>query len=456
MKEKRGTVMQLNLHKKWLVERQAYKFFLIGFYLFLLSSLLWSRPILAYEFDDVLQSFERDFGRENPVKSKGRFASIIKEISSMEIGQEIAVVFKQRGDVKHEFFIEDMKRYNLTDELRIAGYEYLLKQLRLIENDYSLKDILFDAYDSIYGFYRPTNKDLVVMEGTSNQIAKTILFHELVHAAQDSTIDLNQYFERYGGNLDSSLAASALIEGQASAAEVIMRIERNLQSGTRKEILATILAQMKDDLHYQYKEEDFLSTLNTFPYFYGLKFVLRRYLNETENFTKMFEKVPASTEQILHPEKFDRNERPVLTKLQQDKEAISALPGVKLLLDTTLGEYFIRETFSHILSTKTDRNRSAASGWRGDGMFVLQSNRKLFFVWDTEWDSRKDAKEFYKRYVDFSKKRFNLKKSRRSGFFDATLSADHTKVFLKRDGKRVIIVEGDVPPAALDSLTIFF
>jgi hypothetical protein len=449
--------MHLILRKNWHNEKRTYQIVPFWVCFFVLSLIVWSAPAFGYNFEQVIDSFETDFDRVNPIKMRGRFESIIRKISGMEIGQDVRITFRPRGDVKHELFVQDMKKQNLTDEYKIAAYEYVLKQLRLIEGDHSFKDILLGSlYDNMYGFYSPSSKDLVIIEGTGKSIEGTILFHELVHAAQDWTIDLNEYYERHSRDLDCGLAASALVEGQAAAVELIVQIEQNLQNKTRKEILETILAQMVNTVCYPESEQnDFLSMVNTFPYYSGLRFVLQRYLNDTEDFTRMFENVPSSTEQILHPEKFYRNERPVETILERNKAELLSLAGTKLMFDTTLGEYHIRHIFCSVLKTERKRNENAASGWGGDRMFVLRSNGRLYFIWDTSWDSVEDAREFYECYLDFSKCRFKARKLHPHDIFDATLSKDKISLFLKRDGNRVVIIEGGVPPSALNSLIDF-
>jgi len=346
--------MHLILRNDWHNERRSKSMVPLLLCFLTVSLFVWPAPSFDYTFDQVIESFERDFDRVNPIKMKGRFQSIISSITGMGIGQDVRIAFKQRGDVKHELFLQDMKKQSLTDEYKIAAYEYVLKQLRFIEQDHSLKDILLGSlYDNLYGFYEPSTKQLVIMEGTSKQIARNILFHELVHAAQDRAIDLSQYYGRHAKNLDSGLAASALVEGQATAVELMVQIEQNLQDKTRREILEVVLAQMGNAVCYPEAEErDFLSLLNEFPYSFGLRFVLERYLNDTEDFTRMFENVPCSTEQILHPEKFHKNERPIKTTLLKKRGALSALRDTQLLLETTLGEYFIREMLPNIMKAE--------------------------------------------------------------------------------------------------------
>ena len=101
--------------------------------------------VSAFEFNEVVQAFETDFNRENPIKLRGRFESIIESISGMNIDDQIQISFKPRGDVKYEYFLQDMQQSNMAGEAEIEGYEFLLKQLDLLNPEHNLKDILFES-----------------------------------------------------------------------------------------------------------------------------------------------------------------------------------------------------------------------------------------------------------------------------------------------------------------------
>ena len=436
--------------KNWLVKKLIYS----GAALFFVGMQLYSSPtpVSAYNFDDIIRSFERDFNRENPVKMQGRFEAIIQDITQMASDKKVNIVFRSRGDVKQEHFSMEMEKQTLKDEDMIRGFEYLLKQFGLLEKDFTLKEALLGTqYDNIYGFYDPQKKHIVVIEGTDNSIARQTLFHELVHSAQDKTIDLTKLYEKYGDGVDSSLAVSALVEGQASAVPIIVQVEQNLQGKTTTEILKPFIDQMGNDFYDREREEKaFLSDLNTFPYFFGLRFVLQRYVNGGSNFIDMFEKVPCSTEQILHLEKFDKNEGPVITPLEKKRPMISKLSNVKLLLETTLGEFFISQIFFDVL--ETERMREVSAGWGGDRVFVLEAEDEVYFIWDTVWDSEKDAQEFYQAFFDFSKKFLDVENPIQRDDSNAVLRKGKTQVDLKRAKERVVIIQGNIPPDTLKTL----
>jgi len=417
----------------------------------------WTGVGLCSSFEQIREAFDRDFNRLNPVKIKDRFVSVVEGISGMRIKKQVGIKYRSRGDVKNELFLQEMKKKNLDSERKIQGYEYILRQFHLLASDISYKDVLLRSYyDHIYGYYDPSKNSLILMEGVHKLAVANVLFHELVHAAQDSTVDLTKYKDKYCSSLDSALAASALLEGQASVAELILQIERNLEGQTKNEILADLLARLltqmdQNPISSNTGDQNMFESCMHFPYSYGLVFVLKRKVKEDVDFSKMFEAVPVSTGQILHAQKFDAWELPLITALEQRIDKISSLPGTTLLLDTSLGEYFIRQMFTSVVGN-ADMAKNSAAGWGGGTIFVIKSGQNSLFIWDTLWDSVEDADEFFHGYVDYSKTRYHVKDLPPDGIFDASLTTDDNKVLIKKKGNRVLIMEGQIVTSTLKNI----
>jgi len=445
--------LQAKLHnkQKWGLKRTC----LVCLAVLLLFS--WTGVGFCSSFEQIREAFDRDFNRLNPEKIKDRFVSVVEGISGMRIKKPVGIVYRSRGDVKNELFLQEMKKKNLDDKRKIQGYEYVLRQFHLLAPDKSYKEVLLRSYyDHIYGYYDPSKNSLILMEGVHKLAAANALFHELVHAAQDSTVDLIKYQDKYCNSLDSALAASALLEGQASVAELILQIERNLEGKTKNEILADLLARLlaqmdQNPISSNTGDQNIFNSCIHFPYSYGLVFVLKRKVKEDADFSKMFEAVPISTEQILHTQKFDSRELPMRTALEERIDKISSLPGITLLIDTSLGEYFIRQMFTSVVGNAAMAKNSAA-GWGGDKILVIKSGEKSLFIWDTLWDNVEDADEFFHSYADYSKTRYHVKDLLPDSIFDASLTTDDNKVFIKKKGNRVLIMEGQIATSTLKDI----
>lgn len=446
-------LMLTNLRKSWLNKMKLSKK-LPAFCLLIMLLSSWNGIGLCASFSNITEAFEQDFNRLNPEKVKDHFISLVENLSGMRINRSISIEYRPRGDAKNEWCMQELERNNLKDKLMVQGYEYILKRFHLLDPGKSLKEILMTYYDDIYGLYDPHKKSIVFMEGINKQAIPTTLFHELMHAAQDSTVDLIKYQEQYCNTLDGALAASALIEGQATALELIVQIEKNLEGKTRKEIIKYMLDQIGDKGAkplWAY-DSNSLNTLRTFPYSFGLIFVLQRIVKDDSDFSGMFEKVPVSTEQVLHVDKFQTNEQPLKSSLGKKKKKISSLPDVTIILDTSLGEYYMRQIFNNILKAEADAIDKSTFGWGGDRVFVIQSEKALFLIWDTLWDNGKDAEEFYQKYLAFSKKRFKVDNLPPNDLFDASYIKDDTRTLIKRQDSRVLIMEGQITPAILERL----
>ena len=64
-----------------------------------MACVLFSPPLFAFEFGDVMRSFSSDFNRSDALQMKGQFVSAISGLSGMKPANDVQIVFKGRGDV---------------------------------------------------------------------------------------------------------------------------------------------------------------------------------------------------------------------------------------------------------------------------------------------------------------------------------------------------------------------
>jgi hypothetical protein len=111
---------------------------------------------------------------------------------------------------------------------------------------------------------------------------------------------------------------------------------------------------------------------------------------------------PASTEQILHPEKWFSREAPVRVKWPAF-EVLPLFADWEVVYRNVLGEAQWRLVFrEHGLGADAT---GAASGWAGDDYVVLKrkADDALLLLWHTSWDTVADAVEFasvYRRLLE--------------------------------------------------------
>jgi hypothetical protein len=108
---------------------------------------------------------------------------------------------------------------------------------------------------------------------------------------------------------------------------------------------------------------------------------------------KVYASPPLSTEQVLHPEKYDAGEAPVAVTIPATL-AGDLGKGWKLALQDTFGEFqfgvWLREG-----GVEPTAAAAAAAGWGGDRLAVLDGpGGASAVVMKTAWDSPADAQAF--------------------------------------------------------------
>ncbi|HEY6012410.1 MAG TPA: hypothetical protein VIU37_00325, partial [Candidatus Limnocylindrales bacterium] len=138
----------------------------------------------------------------------------------------------------------------------------------------------------------------------------------------------------------------------------------------------------------------FLRDLLLYPYTTGLSFVQATQLRDGwAGVDDLYRRMPVSTEQVLHPEKYAADEAPIQVDLPADLAAQLG-SGWTVPLEDTFGElelgYWLRES-----GVKPATATSAAAGWGGDRLAVAKGPSGAWgVVIDTAWDTAADASEF--------------------------------------------------------------
>src|SRR6185436_4948214 len=128
---------------------------------------------------------------------------------------------------------------------------------------------------------------------------------------------------------------------------------------------------------------------------------------------------PASTEQVLHPEKFEAGEAPREVSIPYAPQgAISLGEGVlgELLCRTLLGE----------------GSEAAAAGWGGDRYRAWDVGGHTLVVWRSVWDTLVDAKELHAAAI--SRATARLGAPTRLGGFARFRSGRFEQAWSERDG----------------------
>ncbi len=222
---------------------------------------------------------------------------------------------------------------------------------------------------------------------TTNRFLEEItLAHELTHALEDQRFGLD--LEDTSGSDDAALAQLALVEGSATAV-MFTYAERHFSADQTLAGLFASLGQDTGDL------PPFVEAQLLFPYLAGQRFVARLFATGGESWSVIDTaerfRPPASTEQVLHPDKYLHVEQPV---------------RLRLSVGDVLGEGWRRSaagTWGEWATGELLGNSGPAEGWGGDRYELWQQpgddcaapcRQRDALVMRWRWDTPGDAREF--------------------------------------------------------------
>ena len=287
-----------------------------------------------------------------------------------------------------EFLLSKFDEQQPAQEL--AGEEAVYKTLGLIPQSLDLRKFLLDLYtEQIVGFYDPAKKVLYVVEGAPREIARITVAHELIHALQDQHIDLDS-LQKATGDADRTLAAQAVIEGQATYEQMMTmvggegNIAARLPGGWDQ--VRQMIREARNEMPVFATAPILIQEALIFPYLSGAEFV-RRFKEQRPNDSPLSH-LPVSTEQVLQTPAFFGSRPDLPTRV-----TLPAPSGGQKVYENSVGEFGIR---IFVYEHGKDQNTAlrAAAGWDGDRYVLTRTPAGNGIAWVTVWDSSVDAAEF--------------------------------------------------------------
>jgi hypothetical protein len=246
---------------------------------------------------------------------------------------------------------------------------------------------------SIAGYYDPVAKELFVVSrsGTLGPVERVTFAHEFTHALQDQNFDLTQFDIAQVGEGDRGLAGLSLIEGDATA---VMTVWAQENMSIFELLQLSQQAATPEALQILNELPPIIRESALFPYDAGLKFVLSIESTGGEPAVDdAFNDPPASTEQVMHFDKYEARETPVAVAIPAGIAGRLGT-GWKESLQDTLGEFQLGVW----LRAGTDQKgvtEDAAAGWGGDRVALFDGpNDAWAILLSTAWDTEQDARQF--------------------------------------------------------------
>jgi hypothetical protein len=369
---------------------------------------------------------------------------VLKETSEI---RELAILRPVKSGAQSREAIEQMLVKNLNEQVTPAemhATELALRKFGLAPKDFQYRSFIIKLLtEQVAGYYDPRSQRFHLADWLEVEGQKPVMSHELTHALQDQHFNLRRFEKWPHGDSDAQLAAHSLIEGDATLEMTIymaknpmvaLAFSRSLLSGVATEQYNQAPRAMRESL--------------IFPYLQGSEWATQLFKKGGwAMVSAAFTKLPLSTEQIMHAEKYFNYERPVkvvlpdLTSLLNKEQTADSkrqtaetgqratgtagVPPARRRAGSTRalsvkpttdhrplataswhhvdsdvnGEWTYYLVLDQFLNAPAESKRAVA-GWAGDRYALYEGpNDQVLLAQLTAWDSENDAREFFDAYV---------------------------------------------------------
>ena len=367
------------------------------------------------------------------------------------------------------------------DAKRLRRSELVLKKFGLLPRDFDLgKFLIVLLKEQVAGYYDPKTKTVNLLDWLGVEQQKPVLAHELTHALQDQSFNLEKYMKPADADLarkkdvtaqdiesdEMSTTRQAVVEGQAMVVLVDYMLEpMGLSLKDSPQVVQSLkdgmLVGTADAVQFQ-NAPIYMKEALTFPYRYGIDFIADLLVKggKEKAFADLFRNPPRTTRQIMEPQTYLSGERlepmnvpdfrPVLKNYDRfDVGAVGEF-DVAVLIDQYAGAQVSNQLYPH---------------WRGGYYFAVRpkgdSAGPLGLLYASRWSTPEKAANFAAIYASALNKRYlHVHDVLENGKSPAvpTDALDHLtgkRAWLTEDGPVVIDVQGDtvVATESLDQVT---
>jgi hypothetical protein len=309
-----------------------------------------------------------------------------------------------RQRTEADFEEETTPEESRQDAIVLSAFDFM-------DKDYDLHQALIDLQsEAVAGFYDPETAEFVVVSDDDelNPNEQWTHAHEFMHALQDQYYPLELISD---DTIDSEakFALRSVAEGEATLIQLLYLRSGYFTEDEVNEIFAEINTQeagILDEL------PPIIVSSFTFPYDAGFNFVLDMYSGgdlsaegDFANLEAIWDDLPQSTEQIIHPDRYRAGDDPIPVSLPPLTDTLGI--GWQQLDDDVFGEFTLREYLKQQLTE--EEGEQAATGWGGDRYTVYwnEAEAQLVMALRLAWDSNSDGAEFASLYPAYTAALFN-------------------------------------------------
>ncbi len=369
-------------------------------------------------------------------------AAVLKETSELRelsILKEVKSGTQSRDDIQR-MIVKNLDRDTTPAEMHAA--DVFLKAFGLAPEEFAYRPFLIKLLtEQVAGYYDPKAQQFYLADWIELEGQKPVMAHELTHALQDQHFNLKRFEKWRKGDSDAELAAHALIEGDATLAMMHYMTNNPLIAIA---FMRTLSGQEVAAEQFKLAPRALRESL-LFPYEEGSQWAGQLYKRGGwEMVSNAFSKLPQSSEQILHAEKYFAYEAPQKLTLPGFRSVLG--PTWKRINNDVNGEwgcYLILDEFLN----NTAESKQASAGWGGDRYALYETGKpgEIFVAQLTAWDTPVDAREFFDAYAKRTLKRYSEAKESKSNSANGeriTWETATGRVAMELRGSRVAILEG--------------
>src|SRR5262249_27259609 len=268
-----------------------------------------------------------------PRQAEELFHSVdeILSFDSKETGLPVKHDVKRKLTSRDEVVDYLSKHLNDEDAQRLRRSELVLKKFGLLPRDFNLETFLVALLrEEVAGYYDPKTKTVNLLDWVPMEEQEPVMAHELTHALQDQGITLQKWMKPGEKDLaeikrdptpadiendEIDNAREAVLEGQAQAMMFQYAIAPTGHSiATSPELVGAMEEESLTGTPSTKVFNDapiFLKESLTFPYSYGLDFVLKvlQKNGKKQAFSGVLSNPPHTTRQIMQPETYMSGEK---------------------------------------------------------------------------------------------------------------------------------------------------
>ncbi len=344
----------------------------------------------------------------------------ILAFDSKRSGLPIKKEVKRRLTSREEVMSYLTKHMKDEDVKRLQRSELVLKKFGLLPRDFDLEKLLLALLrEQVAGYYDPKTKTVNLLDWVPIEQQEPVMAHELTHALQDQAIDLNKFMKKGERDLGEMKkdptptdiandeiddAREAVIEGQAETVMLDYELaplgKSILDSPDLVDTMEAQMANGTDDSVVFRDAPVFMRESLTFPYSYGLKFIvtLMQKGGKQKAFADVLANPPHTTRQIMQPETYLSGEKidpmPVPDFKHDFKDYVKFDIGamgefdVAILLEQYAGKELAKRLYPE---------------WRGGFYYAARpksdSAAPLALLYVSRWSSAEKAAEFAGTYA---------------------------------------------------------